>query len=92
MAAWARDKVPDVDVERMTDAFIDYWQDKPGKDATKLSWVGTWRNWMRREQEKAERARSRSPAFAPNATDQRVTALLQPLANLPNLRALPGGA
>lgn len=27
--------------------FCDYWRAKPGKDAAKLDWVGTWRNWCR---------------------------------------------
>ena len=27
--------------------FRDYWVAKPGKDATKLDWPATWRNWCR---------------------------------------------
>jgi uncharacterized protein YdaU (DUF1376 family) len=27
--------------------FIDYWHAKAGKDAVKLDWAGTWRNWVR---------------------------------------------
>lgn len=27
--------------------FKDYWTGKPGKDAVKLDWLATWRNWMR---------------------------------------------
>lgn len=29
------------------DRFKDYWCAKPGKDATKLDWQATWRNWIR---------------------------------------------
>ena len=27
--------------------FCDYWHDKSGRDATKLDWEATWRNWCR---------------------------------------------
>jgi hypothetical protein len=27
--------------------FIDHWHAKPGKDAVKLDWEATWRNWIR---------------------------------------------
>ena len=42
---------PNVDLEAEHRKFIDYWTDKTGKDATKLSWDGTWRNWIRRANE-----------------------------------------
>lgn len=29
--------------------FRDHWTAKSGKDATKLDWLATWRNWCRRE-------------------------------------------
>lgn len=29
------------------DKFRDYWISKSGKDASKLDWAATWRNWMR---------------------------------------------
>lgn len=44
---------PHVDLEAEHRKFIDYWTDKTGKDATKLSWDGTWRNWIRRASERA---------------------------------------
>lgn len=28
--------------------FRDHWCSKPGRDATKLDWEATWRNWMRK--------------------------------------------
>lgn len=28
-------------------AFVDYWHAKSGRDATKLNWQATWRNWCR---------------------------------------------
>jgi hypothetical protein len=39
--------------------FVDYWTAKTGKDATKLDWDATWRNWIRRA---AETRNSRSQA------------------------------
>lgn len=29
------------------DKFKDYWVSKPGRDAVKLDWLATWRNWLR---------------------------------------------
>lgn len=34
--------------------FVDYWTDKTGRDATKLAWDGTWRNWMRNAHQRGE--------------------------------------
>lgn len=31
--------------------FRDYWIAKSGKDATKVDWLATWRNWIRRDVE-----------------------------------------
>jgi hypothetical protein len=39
---------PNVDFRIEHRKFVDYWTDKTGKDATKLDWTGTWRNWIRR--------------------------------------------
>jgi hypothetical protein len=55
LVAWVRKECPDVDGKDQTNRFVDYWSEKTGKDATKLDWVGTWRNWMRREQDKYRR-------------------------------------
>lgn len=38
---------PDVDIDTEHAKFIDYWWSKSGKDATKLDWNATWRNWIR---------------------------------------------
>jgi hypothetical protein len=42
---------PGVDLEAEHRKFVDYWTAKTGRDATKLSWDGTWRNWIRRAAE-----------------------------------------
>lgn len=55
MVAWAREHTPHVDGRLETEKFIDYWQAKAGRDATKIDWVKTWRNWMRNAEERAPR-------------------------------------
>ena len=90
MVAWAREHAPDVNGRTATAAFIDYWSGKTGKDATKLDWVATWRNWMRTEQSKAERYRPRAPTVRPNADDT-IRDLLSPVANGAQVLQLPRG-
>lgn len=52
MRKWAAEKAPNVNGPLATEKFINYWTAKSGKDATKLDWVATWRNWMLSDQEK----------------------------------------
>lgn len=35
------------EVELELEKFRDYWTAKSGRDAAKLDWLATWRNWMR---------------------------------------------
>lgn len=35
------------DAEAEAATFVDYWHAKSGRDATKLDWQATWRNWCR---------------------------------------------
>lgn len=69
MVAWAGENAPHVNGRYETEKFIDYWRSKSGRDATKLDWPGTWRNWMRKAAERAGPAPSR-PGMS--TTDQRV--------------------
>jgi len=46
MRLWASSKAPDADLMTETEKFINYWVAKSGKDATKLDWAATWRNWI----------------------------------------------
>lgn len=46
MRAYGLDRRPDVDLEVETEKFVNYWRAKTGKDATKLDWQATWRNWI----------------------------------------------
>ena len=49
MREWAATEVPTVDVDGSTRRFVDYWRAETGAKATKLDWVATWRNWLRRD-------------------------------------------
>jgi hypothetical protein len=46
MKAWAVTKAPYADLATETEKFINYWTARSGKDATKLDWAATWRNWI----------------------------------------------
>ena len=77
MAAWAAQNVPLVDTASETDRFRDYWAGVSGQRGTKLDWVATWRNWMRRADDDRTRGRRsqaqimRDNAAAAIANDQR---------------------
>lgn len=38
----------------IAETFRDYWIAKSGKDATKMDWMATWKNWIRREAQNAK--------------------------------------
>ena len=46
MRNWAALNHPDVDLDKATLNFVDYWETKP-KNNTKLDWVRTWQTWIR---------------------------------------------
>ena len=56
MTQWGLENVPELvrlgRGKRETDKFINYWRGKSGKDATKLDWPATWRNWMLNAEER----------------------------------------
>ena len=39
---------PGLDLRREHAKFVDYWTDQPGAKGVRVSWDGTWRNWMRK--------------------------------------------
>ena len=67
MRQWARTKTPNVDPDWETEKFIDFWNSKPGQQATKLDWNKTWQVWMRSAEERAPR-RQRPQAASNNWT------------------------
>ncbi|HKN46316.1 MAG TPA: helix-turn-helix domain-containing protein [Propionibacteriaceae bacterium] len=42
-----RQECPTIDLQAEHLKFVDYWCAKTGKDATKIDWTRTWRNWIR---------------------------------------------
>jgi hypothetical protein len=46
MRNWAALNHPDVDIDKATLNFVDYWETKP-KNNTKLDWGRTWQTWIR---------------------------------------------
>jgi len=73
MRDWARAHTP-LCGARDHDAFLDYWRGTAGAKGRKVDWLATWKNWMRREQERRE-TRNRSanvvPISRPSTSDQR---------------------
>ena len=54
MVAWAQENAPQVDGKRATAMFMNHFMAKSGRDATKVDWVLTWKNWLLRDQKSAE--------------------------------------
>ncbi len=52
-------------VDNEANKFRDYWIAKAGKDAVKLNWSATWRNWCRTAKD-----RSRAPSYSNTNRDQ----------------------
>lgn len=50
---------PQVDLEMEHRKFTDYWLAKAGRDAVKLDWEATWRNWIRNARPSAQRQQDR---------------------------------
>lgn len=51
-ASWGRwalnEGYAEATIRLQADQFADFWRAKGGKDAAKLDWEATWRNWMRK--------------------------------------------
>lgn len=54
-SAWAQEKLmwSHDHALRTAETFKDYWTAKAGKDARKVDWFATWRNWCRKEKSPA---------------------------------------
>lgn len=44
--AWTLERLTQADAATELEKFRNHWHAKPGKDATKLDWNATWRNWV----------------------------------------------
>lgn len=60
MRAWAQAKVPNVNLARETEKFCNYWRAKGGREARKLDWSATWRNWMLNADDSLQRTNGRA--------------------------------
>jgi hypothetical protein len=80
MTTWAQQNAPTVNPTLATEKFIDYWRSVAGANGVKLDWLGTWRNWIRREAERYGGPASTSRK--PSTTDQRVQDGLRLVAEL----------
>ena len=81
MAEWARTNAPTCGTADH-EAFCDYWRSIPGARGRKLDWTATWRNWMRRENEKRARPTNTRPVGRPTP-DDRIAAIQALKNNLP---------
>lgn len=61
-SSWARKERPDLDIAKQADRFRDYWIAKTGKEATKLDWTATWRNWIRNAHAEKTNGQPATPA------------------------------
>lgn len=91
MKAWAAAEAPHCN-RRDHDEFCDYWRALPGQRGTKLDWVATWRNAMRRA---SDRRGSGIRPGRPMPAERLASALeigrqLQEAAERPALRAVEG--
>lgn len=46
MRDWATLKFPSYDIDAETEKFENYWLGASGRNAAKMDWVATWRNWF----------------------------------------------
>jgi hypothetical protein len=86
MVAWARKRVPHVDGRTETEKFTNFFRAKAGRDAVKLDWELTWKNWMLNA---AERTGQRAgPSLNQSTTEERM-AQAQALKTQPGEQADP---
>ena len=74
MRAWAREHLPDVNVERETEQFLDYHR---AKGNVLKDWIAAWRTWMRHASRfQEQRATSRPSSSQTNMNSARQKALV----------------
>ncbi len=79
-----RAECPHVALQAEHTKFVDYWIAKAGKDACKVDWNATWRNWIRRAGESAHPSgAARGQATAYEIKKARNAAVFNELANAP---------
>lgn len=48
---WAQAERPDLNAQKVSESFKDYWIAKAGQAGVKLNWQATWRNWVRSQKQ-----------------------------------------
>ncbi|MGW5387163.1 hypothetical protein [Nocardia sp. NPDC003963] len=97
-----RDECPNVDLRAEHLKFTDHWNDQPGAKGRKVDWVGTWRNWMRREAKDQRPGRGHQQQMTPRESEFLKAELLKDnpspealrmagIQSTGHLIALPGG-
>jgi len=77
------------EINREADRFRDYWIATTGRNACKLDWEGTWRNWIRRvSDDKRKRAAAR-PAYQRGGAEQTLSAFDRVAASMAGHAARP---
>jgi len=46
METWVKDRCPELDWERETEKFVNYWTASSSKTSVKRDWAAAWRTWM----------------------------------------------
>jgi hypothetical protein len=64
---FCRHESPHLDAKKVGEKFRDYWIAKGGKDALKIDWSATWRNWVRQERIQPQARGSPPQAFKTSA-------------------------
>lgn len=63
LAKRTRPDLAEAHIKTMAASFVDYWIAQPGQKGSKLNWLSTWLNWVRKETApRAEPQRSYQPA------------------------------
>lgn len=66
--------------QRVFLVFADYWRAKPGAGGRKMDWIGTWRNWCRKDDESPPRNLFSVGAPKESATDRAIRVGLENVA------------
>lgn len=79
------------EVRRQADLFKNYWLAKAGRDARKVKWEATWRNWVIKAiSDGAGRHGQRDSGSRPSQGGQRSDAAVEQIARLTGLAGAPG--
>lgn len=82
---------PRVNPENEAEKFRDFWLAKSGRDATKLDWAATWRNWIRRSTPTASVATARGSSESASDRVARINREAEARERISSGRIIEGG-